>query len=185
MQGGMVGQTLVAEGLLEPAELELALRQHSAESLLELCRAPLPTRFRSRAGRGYAPRFTFRPAELMLDTVGACFPELRRQARRELDGLAVPGIQAVVFVVEPDRECLLPIVELGQQTIEDLRSLGRWASSVARASLEPAAASSLTLATTEKGESVVVWWEAGLLYAVLCEDRTGLAAVTSRRLAKA
>ena len=184
-QGGLVGQTLVAEGLLEPAELEVALRHHSAESLIELCRAPLPTRFRARAGRGYAPRFTFRPAELLLDTVGACFPELRREARRELDALAAPGIQAVAFVYDPDRECLLPVVELGQQTIEELRALGRWASSMPLASLELAAAPSLTLATTEKGDSVVVWWEAGLLYAVLCEDRASLAAVTGRQLANA
>jgi hypothetical protein len=183
-QGGLVGQTLVAEGLLEPAELEAALRQHSAESLLELCRAPLPTRFRSHAGRGYAPRFTFRPVELLLDTVGACFPELRQAARRELDLLAAPGLEAVAFVFDPDRECLLPVAELGQQTVEELRALGRWASSMPLASLELAAAPSLTLATTEKGDSVVVWWEGGLLYAVLCEDRAILASVTSRQLAK-
>jgi len=184
-QGGLVGQTLVAQGLLDPAELEVALRQHSAESLIELCRAPLPTRFRSHAGRGYAPRFTFRPVELLLETVGACFPVLRAEARRELDALVAPGIQAVAFVFDPDREWLLPVVQLGQQTIEDLRALARWANSMPLASLELAAAPSLTLATTEKGDSVVVWWGAGILYAVRCADRASLAAVTSRHLANA
>lgn len=184
-QNGLLGQTLVAQGLLEPAELEVALRQHSTESLIELSRAPLPTRFRSHAGRGYAPRFTFRPVELLLDTVGACFPELRAKARRELEALATPGIQAAAFVFDPDRECLLPVVELGQRAIEDLRALGRWASSMPLASLELAVAPSLTLATTEKGDSVVVWWGAGILYTVICDDRASLAAITSRQLAKA
>ena len=184
-QGGLVGQTLVAEGLLEPAELEVALRRHSAESLIELCRAPLPTRFRAHVGRGYAPRFTFRPADLLFDTVGACFPELRAEASRELSGLSAPGSQAVAFVFDAERDCLLPIAELGQQTIEGLRALGRWAISMPHASLELAAAPSLTLASTEQGDSVLVWWGAGILYAVLCEDRASLAAVTSRQLASA
>lgn len=183
--GGLVGQTLVAEGLLQPAELEVALRHHSTESLLELCREPRPTRFRSHAGRGYAPRFTFRPLDLLLDAVGTCFPELRIEARRELDALVEPGIQAVAFVFDPDRECLLPVAERGQQTIEELRALGRWASSMPLASLELAATPSLTLATTENGDSVVVWWRAGLLFAVMCADRAALAAVTARQMANA
>lgn len=182
-QGGVVGQTLVAEGLLEPAELEAALRQHSTESLIELCRAPLPTRFRAHAGRGYTPRFTFRPVELLLDTIGASFPELRAEARRELDSLEVPGLEAAAFVFDAARDCLLPVVEHGQQTIAGLRALGRWASSMPHASLELAAAPSLTLAATEKGDSVLVWWRAGILFAVLCEDRARLAAVASRHMA--
>ena len=37
-EGLLLGQTLVAEGLLQPSELEVALRRHSAECLIELCR---------------------------------------------------------------------------------------------------------------------------------------------------
>ena len=109
----------------------------------------------------------------------------RAEAHRELDALAAPGIQAAAFVLDSERECLLPVLELGDHTVESLRALGRWASSMPHASLELAAAPSLTLAATEKGDSVLVWWRAGILYAVLCEDRASLAAVTSRHMARA
>jgi len=184
-RGGMVGQTLVEEGLITSEELESALRHHSAESLLELCRSPLPTRFRAHTGRGYAPRFTFRPLDLLLDTVGACFPERQLEARRELEAFVEPGTQAVAFVFQAQSDCLLPVVEVGHHTVEDLRALARWASSMPNASLELAAAPSFTLAVTSKGDSVLVWWNAGLLYAVLCQDRTSLAAVTSRHMSRA
>ena len=185
VRGSMVGQTLVEEGLITPDELESALRHHSAESLIELCRSPLPTRFRVHTGRGYAPRFTFRPLDLLLDAVGTCFPERQLEARRELEAFAEPGTQAVAFVVDSQSDCLLPVVEVGTHSVEGLRALGRWASAMPDASLELAAAPSFTLAVTANGDSVLVWWNAGLLYTVLCQDRARLAAVTSRHMARA
>jgi len=182
IQGGMFGQALVDEGLVKAEELEGALRQHSAECLIELCRSPLPTRFRSHAGRGYAPRFTFRPVELLLATVGSCFPERQAEAHRELRALAIPGLRAAAFAIDRESDCLLPVVELGGQTIDGLRALSRWASLMPNASLELAAAPSFAWAATEKGDSVLVWWRAGLLYAASCEDRAGLARVTSRHM---
>ena len=180
-----VGQTLVAEGLVRAEELERALRHHSAECLLELCRSPLPTRWASHAGPGYAPRFTFRPVDLLLDTVGACFPERRLEATSELSALAGPGRKAAAFVFDPTSDGLLPVAEVGGLGIEALRLLGRFATSLPHASLELAAAPTFTLASTETGESILVWWREGLLFAVRCEDRACLAAVTSRHLASA
>lgn len=183
VQGGRVGQILVAEGLLTPDELEAALRQHSAECLIELCRSPLPTRFRTHAGRGYAPRFTFSPVELLLATVGSCFSERQMLARREFAEVTVAGFQAAAFAFDEERGCLLPVVEWGGQSIASLRALGRWASAMPNASFELAAAPSFALASTGKGDSVLVWWRAGLLYAVLCPDGPSLPAVASRHMA--
>jgi hypothetical protein len=178
-----VGQTLVAEGLIGPDELERALRQHSAECLLELCRSPLPTRWASHPGRGYAPRFTFRPVELLLDAVGVCFPEHRALALMELAELGTSGQRVAAFVFDPARECLLPVAEQGGLGVGELRLLAHFASAMPRASLELATAPSFTLACTEDGESALVWWKGGLLFALLCEDRASLAAATSRHLA--
>lgn len=180
-----VGQTLVAEGLIAAEELERALRQHSAECLIELCRSPLPTRWASHPGRGYAPRFTFRPVELLLDAVGVCFPEHRARALAELSELNVDGQRAAAFVFDPARECLLPVAQLGSLGVSELRLLAQFAGAMPRASLELATAPSFTLACTQDGEAALVWWKDGLLFTRLCDDRASLAAATSRHLARA
>lgn len=181
--GRPMGQTLVNEGWIQPQELERALRHHSAECLIELCRAPHPTSWSSHAGKGYAPRFTFRPVELLLDSVGALFPERQAEARAELDALESLDCHAAAFLFDVERDCLLPVAERGGQGLEALNALGRWASARPRASLELAAEPSFTLAVTEGGQAVMVWWRKGLLFAQMCEDRSSLAAATGRRLA--
>lgn len=59
-EGRVLGEALVDEGFIAPSELQRALRRHSAECLLDLCRSPRATTWSSHGGRGYAPRFTFR-----------------------------------------------------------------------------------------------------------------------------
>jgi hypothetical protein len=182
-QGKLIGQTLVEEGRLLPDQLERALRQHSAECLLELCRNPLPTHWSSHAGRGYAPRFTFRPEDLLLDAVGALFPEQQLAAQAELARLAARGHRAAAFVFDPTHECLLPVAAVGAPGVEALRSLGHWATSMPRVSRELAAEPTFSLASTEEGEAALVWWRDGLLFAVSCDDRMGLAAAAALHLA--
>jgi hypothetical protein len=182
-RGKLVGQTLVEEGRLSPDELEKALRQHSAECLLELCRDPLPTHWSSHAGRGYAPRFTFRAEDLLLDAVSSLFPRQQLAAQAELARLAARGHRAAAFVFDPARECLLPIAAVGSPGVEALRSMGQWATSMPMVSRELAAEPSFSLASTEEGEATLVWWREGLLFAVSCDDRMGLAAATALHLA--
>lgn len=178
-----VGETLVAEGLVGPAELERLLRQHSAECLLELCRAPLPTRWASHPGRGYAPRFTFRPVELLLGAVGVCFPEHRARALAGLAQVATERQRAAAFVFEAAQDRVLPVAELGGWGVAELRVLAHLARAMPRASQDLGAEPSFTLACTQEGESALVWWDSGLLFTLLCDDRASLAAATSRRLA--
>lgn len=172
-------------GAIAPFDLEQALRRHSAECLLELCRTPLPTRWAAHAGRGYAPRFTFRAVDMLFDAVGLVFQEQRAQADATLAGLAGPGRLAAAFVFDDDRETLLPVAELGGQGVGSLRVLAHWVATFPRASLELATEPCFTLAVTSEGESVLIWWRDGLLFTAICEDRTALAAVTAQHLASA
>lgn len=180
-----VGQKLLAEGLLSASELEGALRRHSAECLLELCKKPLPTRWAAHVGGGFAARFTFRPVDLLFDAVGLQFPEQRASARATLQKLAAPGRRAAAFLFDSARDALLPIAELGGQGVAALTALAEWAAAFPRASLELGAEPCFTLAATNEGQAVLVWWRAGLLFTVLCEDRAALAAATALHLAGA
>lgn len=182
-QGKPLGQTLVEEGLLQSADLEVALRQHSAECLLELCRDPRPTHWVSRAGRGYAPRFTFRAEDLLLAAAGSLFPQQQLAAEAELSRLAARGHRAAAFAFDPSRECLLPVASVGSPGVEALRSLAHWATAMPMVSRELAAEPTFSMASTEEGEAALVWWREGLLFAVLCDDRAGLAAATALHLA--
>lgn len=182
-QGKPIGQTLVEEGMLHSDDLEKALRQHSAECLLEVCRDPLPTNWISRAGRGYAPRFTFCAEDLLLAAVGSLFPQQQLAARAELARLAARGHRAAAFAFDPSRECLLPVATVGSPGVEALRSLGHWAAAMPMVSRELATEPTFSLASTEEGEAALVWWRQGLLFAVLCDDRAGLAAAAALHLA--
>jgi hypothetical protein len=169
-------------GALAPFELEQALRQHSAECLLALCREPLPTRWAAHAGRGYAPRFTFRPVDMLIDAVGLSFPAQRARARAVMSQLAGPGRRAAAFVIDAEREVLLPVAEVGGHGVDSLRVLGQWVATFPRASLELATDPCFTLAATGDGEAVLIWWRDGVLFTVMCEDRATLATVTAQHM---
>lgn len=174
-QGLPVGQSLVADGLLRAEQLEHALRRHSAECLVELSRTPLPTRWAAHPGRGYAPRFTFRPAELWLEAVAVCYPDHRVAALTELASIQGPARRAAAFVVDGEREQALPIAMVGAHSVGALRLLAQFATTMPQVSLELGVSPTFTLASTEEGETAVVWWKDGLLFAELCEDRPSLA----------
>lgn len=190
-QGVPLGQTLVAEGLLRPSELEGALRHHSAECLLDLCRSGYGTSWASHAGRGYAPRFTYRAAELLLDSVALVYPALQQAALGELTRFSGPARRCVAFVLDPAAEASsslgsldapLPIAEAGNVDVREMLALGRAISAVPRASRELGTAPSFALSTTSDGSTVLSWWHEALLFAIDCQDRLNLAAVTAQHL---
>ncbi len=184
-QGTPFGQSLVAEGLLRSDELELALRRHSAECLIELCHTSLPMRWTSNSGRGYAPRFTFRPADLWLDAVGYSFPKQRATALCELAALTGTDRHLVAFVLDVARDCVLPVATLGTPSVTELRLLAHFAATMPRVSLELAVSPAFTLASSEDGQSALVWWKEGVLFAELCQDREHLAVAMAQHLAGA
>jgi len=172
-------------GSMPPGDLESALRRHSAECLLELCREPLPTRWASREHRGDVPRVSFRPVELLFEAAGLQFPELRARALGTLAQLRGVSRRAAAFVFDEAEQSLLPLAELGGQSVASLRALADLAAAFPRVSLELATEACFALATTSEGESVLVWWRDGLLLTVLCEDRATLATVAAQHLAEA
>jgi hypothetical protein len=182
-QGTLLGQTLVAEGLLQPVELERALRHHSAECLVALCRASQATIWASHAGRGYAPRFTFRPLDLLFDSVALLYPDLRLAALEELSAYSGPGRHAVAFVLDTEVGELLPLAETGESSVESVSTMARSLLSIPRASHELGMTPAFALSTTANGDTQLVWWRQQVLYAMACEDRASLIAATSQHLA--
>lgn len=188
-EGRLLGETLVDEGLIAPSELQSALRRHSAECLLDLCRSSRAssrstTSWSSHGGRGYAPRFTFRAVDLLLDSVAIIYPELQAEARLELSRVEAPGRRAVAFLRDEAAGSLLPLAETGGYGVEHLLGLSRGLASLPQACLELGATPSFTLSTTESGDTLLLWWRGPLLFAVSCPDRASLAELTGRHLAE-
>ena len=180
--GRPLGQTLVDEGWLAPHQLEVVLRRHSAESLVALCRAGALTRWSSRGGRGYSPRFTFRPVDVLFDVVALFAPHAQQTARAELAALDGPGRRGAAFVLHAGHDAV-PVAASGDATVGALATLGSWATAVPSAARELGASRAFVLAATAGGDTISLWWRDGLLFAVACEDRAEVAAVTAHHLA--
>jgi hypothetical protein len=185
VEGRPLGEVLLEEGWVEPGEFETILRRHSAECLIELGRNESPTTWSPRAGQGYERRFTFRPLDVLFDVVDLVQPDARRIARAELASLELPGCTGAGFLVQGGRGPALPVAELGQgMTVSSLQLLGGWAMTPLRAAKELAATPAFTLISTAAGETFSVWWRGEMLYAIFCETRASLAAVTAHHLAR-
>lgn len=181
-EGLHLGQTLVAEGLLQPSELESALRRHSAECLVHLCQTPHAISWASHVGRGYAPRFTFRAVDLLFDSMSVLYPALQREAVSALSTVAGPGRRCVAFVLGGPLDALLPLAQLGENSVHAVLAQARSLAPIPRAGRELGTTPSFTLSTTGDGNTMLIWWREALLFAVSCPDRASLIAVTSQHL---
>jgi hypothetical protein len=179
--GNLLGQTLVDEGWITGPELEAALRTHSAESLVELCATDDAPSWTSRGSRGYLPRFTFRPVDLLLEVVSLSVPELQVRARAELALLDRPDYRGAAFASDDTYAVMVPVATSGELTVHELWSLGRWAMHLPLAARELGATPTFTLAARDI-DTIAVWWRDQLLYAVASEDRSSVAALAARHL---
>jgi len=183
VEGRLLGQTLVEEGRISADEFEAALRRHSAECLLDLCRSHQAVSWSPRRGRGYAPRFTFRAVDLLFDVTALLSPQNQRTAQVELGVLDAPGRSGAAFLLNPGGDTAIPVAVLGgPSTVETLSALGEWALSVPRASREFGVPTRFTLASTSAAGTLSVWWRDSLLFVVRCDDRASVAAVTAHHL---
>jgi hypothetical protein len=183
--GAVLGQTLVSEGLLAPEELQRALRRHSAECLVNLCKLPRSTSWASHVGRGYAPGFTFRPVDLLFDSAGMFYPTLQAEAQKELSAFAAPEQPGTAFILDPDIGMLLPVAATDGASVHAMWALGRSIEAIPRANRELGTTPSFTLALSADGSAQVSWWRGPLLFSLSCKDRPSLAAATARRLVQA
>ena len=179
LDGRRLAQALLDAGFTT-GELEAALRRHSAESLFELCRAgELAPRWTSRGAHGYSPQFTFRPLDVLLDVAELAVPELHRAGALELAQIAGPDRRAGAYCFDPRRGFAVPVAAVGETSVHELWRLGAWAAGVPLATRELGVTPALVLAATAAGEQVAVWWRAPLVYAVICGDRAGAAAIVA------
>lgn len=184
--GQPFGQHGVARGLIEPRELEHALRRHSAESLVKLCDSPKPLRWTPRVGHGYAPRFTFPSLVTLFDVTELVLPGLRAAALDELAPVLGAGRRATSFYYDAALDLAVPLAaERYPTSLAATCELGRWAACLPRATRELAAAPSFTLATNSDGSTSCVWWHDSLLHVCVCDDLASLAIVTAHHLARA
>jgi hypothetical protein len=180
--GSLLGQTLVDEGWISSHELEQALRRHTAESLIELSRGGDTMVWTSRGSRGYSPRFTFRPVDLLLEVVTIAMPQLQHAARLELAKVERADRRGAAFCSDIDYEVAVPIATFGDMPMHELLSLGRWAMLVPLVTRELGTTPSFTLSATATGDTIAVWWRGPVLYAVACDDRSSVAALTASHL---
>lgn len=183
--GGLLGQTLVNEGLLQPQELQHALRRHSAECLVHLCQTPRSTSWASHAGRGYAPAFTFRAVDLLFDSAALHYPTLQAEAQKELAAFAGPEQHGTAFILDSDIGMLLPVAATDGATVHAMVALGRSIESIPRANRELGTVPTFTLALRSNGGAQVMWWRGPLLFSLACPTRSSLAATTARHLVQA
>jgi hypothetical protein len=182
-EGGLFARALVANGLIQRSGLEAVLRRHSAESLIQLCATREPRFWSSRGGRSYASEFTFLPREVLFDVADLVLPELRAIAERELSAVSAEGRLVAAFLLDPAREANVPVAAAGDDvSVSALRELGDWAARMPAATRELAAVPAFVLTRTLAGDTVSIWWRGPLLYAAVCEDQAGAAAVTAHHL---
>lgn len=166
----------------QPRDYQSALRRHSAESLVELAQHARPARWSSRPS-GFAPRFTFRPFELLLDVIDLELPGVRASALDALAPVLGPGRRASSFYVDAESGVVVPVVSSeAEPSVDFAARLGRWAARLPAATRELGASPSFTLATTATGDTVSVWWRGSLLHVVVCADRASTASVTGYHL---
>lgn len=118
-----LGELLVGTGLLDPDDLCDALLRHSAESFVELGRAPSLVTWSRRRGGGYDADFTFSTGEL---AAGVCAVLFDRAPPPSLAFDDMPLVDMdVAFARDPRTAHPIPIAARGAITAKDLLALAR------------------------------------------------------------
>ena len=174
-----LGETLVETGIVSAAELEAALRQHTAESLVQIVSDPGVGVWSPRTG-GYAPRFTFTALQTFLDVAAVALGTHAEAAMQGLAALAKPLRHGAAFVAVG--ELAVPMAVAGDMRLRDLADLGGWATSLREAAHELAVEPGFAIGTTSAKRTTVVWWNELLTFALCTEDRAAVAEMTSYHL---
>lgn len=178
----LLGETLVAEGWIDQLALDRALRQHSAESLLALCREPLAPRWLPRIG-GYHPRNSFTPLEALVDVGALLAPTALDRATAELALATGDAIDAAAFAIADGGAALIPVVAAGRFTVAALAALTAQLGQVALAARELGTTPRAAVQTDVHGATTVVWWRDRLLVSASSADRLALVNLVNLHLA--
>ena len=186
LEGRPIGQALVGMGMISESHLRRVLRQHSAESLVQLAHEGSGWHWLPRAHRGYDPQFTFSPDELLLEIAGLWHGTAQADARAELEKFRGPGQHGGAFLRDPSESVYLPLAVYSDEkslTLNDLMALGAWATQLSAATMQLGESPTVVLGNTVDGKGAAVWWRDGIVFAVRCRDREALARLMTRHLA--
>lgn len=178
----LLGETLVAEGWLDQAALDSALRQHSAESLLALCREPLAPRWLPQTN-GYRPRNSFTPIESLVDVGALLAPTALDRAEAELETAWGDATDAAAFVIADGGTALVPILAAGRFTVTSLAALATQLGQVPLAARELGTTPRAAVLTDVNGATTVVWWRDRILVSASSADRLALVSLVNLHLA--
>jgi len=167
------------------SDFEHALRCHSVESLIALSLADGSRRWATHRGVGYAPRFTFRPLDLLLDVVALALPVRRADALDELAPFLAPSLAAASFYRDASG-AVVPVAAFGEAaSVEMVVDLGRTACGLTAAAAELGTPSTFSLMTMATGHVLVAWWHRELVHVALCASRAVAARLTGLHLTRA
>lgn len=178
-----LGEALVASGIVSPHGLRSALRQHNAEAIAVLSTVPSERTFRDHGVVRYNARFTFSTVELLASIGALTAVDAARLARTRLKQVLSGRACGVAFLRHSGAR-VLPIgaVDADRLGVRGLSELGQWVSGVLDLSEALTRSARLVATTHTSGCAAVAWLEDYVAYAVLCEDRTGVARTITRAM---
>lgn len=178
-----LGEELVRSGHVTSEGLHRALRQHTAEALAVLAETPgLPMHWIDRSAQTYNPRFTFSPAELLVELGALTQRSLSVKAQEELAAALVGGGQGVAFLRATGAPQPFACFGLEDLTVEGVLGLGRWALGSADVAGALSERRDVVCALDEAGAGLLTWSTDGVLYAAVCADPSTFACAVSLRL---
>ncbi len=165
-----LGEHLVARGVLSAESLRDALLQHTAESLLMLCRADARASWMPRSGKGYSPRFTFATGELLAHVGALRHDSLAARVSTVLRGCFDDDSWAVAYARAGASAFPEPIASHGKiaKNATALVRFGKWATSVldvTGAFTDEDAMFAVTRASPSSPASVIAFRECGAVFA--------------------
>jgi hypothetical protein len=123
-----LGETLVARGLVSSAGLRLALRQHTAEAMVQLSAAPgLSLSWTSNGSLRYDAQFTFGTPELACCVGALGREEEAERAGRTLREVTPESSVGAAFLAREDRPLPVAQVSADGWSCQSLVDLGSWA----------------------------------------------------------
>lgn len=182
-----IGQTLVEQGRLAPETFSGLLLQHSAESIVELCRDGSAMSMIPTSSRRHDPEFTFSAAEMLFEIGSTVWGDHHAAASAELAVYSGEGRSGFAFLVETEQSLAVPLLalDLDECHVRDMMRLARWSTAVLAGGLELGVEPrySVGMIGGDAGEvpfhALATWRRGELLYTVACRDREALAAMAS------
>lgn len=179
------GQTLVEQGVIEPAGLRLALAKHTAEALSAMSQWSRPTcHWLDRGQVSYDAMFTFSTPEIAA-TVGASrHAGARAERLAELRALVPEGAFGAAYPWPESERDQLPIAVVGADArpVETVIDLGKWAHNQLELARAMAQECSPVTAVSAAGGAVVAWTTAGGFAAAVCDTFQMLARMLSNHM---